>query len=113
MTPSNAGDDPRVVDALRSSVLLGAAASVMHAMWRGVAASRTAAAVTAAKDEWDRHPPHERQLAVGVMLVAAAVTSVVLIAAQEMPAGWLWLAPPAIAATLGAVGIIGQRAARN
>ena len=113
MTPSNAGDDPRVVEALRSSVLLGAVASLMHAMWRGVAASRTAGAATAAKSEWNRHSRGERQQAAGVMLVAAAVTSVLVIAAHEMPAGWLWLAPPAIAATLGAIGIAGQRAARN
>jgi CHASE2 domain-containing sensor protein len=111
--PSSAGDDPRVVEALRSSVLLGAVASVMQWMWRAVAASRTGAVATAAKHEWDRHPRRERLLAVGIMLVAAAVTSVVLIAAHETPAGWLWLAPPAIAATLGAVGMFSERAARN
>jgi uncharacterized protein (DUF2345 family) len=110
---STAGDDPRVVEALRSSVLLGAASSVMHAMWRGVSASRTAAQMTAAKDEWDRHSRQDRQFAVGVMLVTAAVTGVGLIAAHEMPPGWLWLVLPGIAATLGALGIAGQLAARD
>ena len=113
MIPEPAGDDPRVVDALRSSVLLGAVASAMHAIWRGAAASRTGAVATAATTEWQRHPRRERQFAVGVMLVAAAVTSLVLIAAHEVPAGWLWLTPPAIAATLGALAMFGERAARD
>ena len=106
-------DDPRVLEALGRSVLLGAIAAMTRALWRAAAASRTAAAVAAAGRELNRHPRQERQLALGIMLVTAAVTSVVVIAAHEMPAGWLWLAPPAVVATIGAIGIAGHRAARN
>jgi hypothetical protein len=62
---------------------------------------------------WDRQSRQDRQFAVGVMLVTAAVTGAGLIAAHEMPSGWLWLALLGIAATLGVLCLAGERAARN
>ena len=94
-------DDPRVVHALESSVLLGAASSVMRRVWRAAGQSRVVTRIGSARAEWERHSRSERRLALGVMLLVAAATHLVLVIAHEVPAGWLWLAPAGMAASVG------------
>jgi hypothetical protein len=109
MNHQPAADDPRVVESLRSSVLLAAAAALMETMWRAFEASRAGAAITAAKQQWAAERPAQRRGAVGIMLVAAALTALALTAATDHPAGWLWIAPAAMAASFGAVLIVSAR----
>lgn len=94
-------DDPRVVRALESSVLLGAVSGVMHRLWHAAAHSRVAGRMAGARAEWERHRRAERRLAFGLMLLVAAATHVVLVITHGIPAGWLWIVPPGMAASLG------------
>lgn len=106
MNTPEATDDPRVVSALQSSVLLAAAATVMRVVWRAAARSRTASLIAHAKRQWDAESIHARRLAIGVTLIVAAVTNLLLSGVSEQPAGWLWIAPPAMTASLGAVFVV-------
>lgn len=106
-------DDPRVARALESSVLLGAVSRVVHAVWRAAATSRAAAVVLDLQRDWSARPRAAHRVAIGVLLIAAAATNLVLAAANQRPAGWLWIVPPAIAASIGGLLLISANGARD
>jgi hypothetical protein len=104
-------DEPQVVAALESGVLLGAASRAMAVVWNAAAQSRTAAACDRALAAWRGSPVRERRLATSVLLVVAAATHVVLGVTSEMPAGWLWLVAPAAALSAALMAALTSRAA--
>src|SRR5678815_5690632 len=91
------GDEPQVVAALESGMLLGAASRAMAAVWDAAAQSHSAAACERAYAAWRGLPIGDRRLATSIVLVAAAATHVLLAATSETQAGWLWLVLPAVA----------------
>ena len=109
--PSVAVDEPQVVAALESGVLLGAASRAIAAVWNAAARSRTAAACERAIATWRGLPISERRLATSVFLVVAAATHVVLAVTSEMQAGWLWLVPPAVALSVALMAALTSRGA--
>ncbi|HYB96941.1 MAG TPA: hypothetical protein VEC39_18360 [Vicinamibacterales bacterium] len=97
MTQHRAEDDPRVVDALASSAVLGVLAAMVNVVWRAGGSSRLAASTRRWTQEWRACPVEDRRSAISVAVIAAAVTCVALVWLGERPPGWLWLTPPAIA----------------
>ncbi|HYE87907.1 MAG TPA: hypothetical protein VEA16_16200 [Vicinamibacterales bacterium] len=91
------------MSALQSSVLLAAAAAVVQVVWRAAAQSRSARSAAALRQRWDGLGVDAQRTAIGMALVMAGLTNVAVTAASDHPAGWLWIAPPAIAASIGAV----------
>lgn len=95
------GDDPRVARSLGASVLLHAVDAGITTVWGAAAQSRTGTAVTRACRQWRECSPSERWSMMGVALVTASLVHVGLTLTHDAPPGWLWLMPPAIAATIG------------
>lgn len=112
MSHQHVSDDPRVAGALRSSVLLGAIVGLMTAVWRSASYARSARAVAALKDRWDFADGAEQRMAIGAVLIVAAITHLALAMTAERPAGWLWLVPAAMAASLGVVLAMSARSPR-
>lgn len=104
-------DDPRVVSALRSSLVVAAVAGLIEALWRAAGQSRAAAGVAAAKSHWGAVGVTGQRRVIGVVLVVAALVGLALTSATDHPAGWLWIVPPAIAASVGMVFLVAATAA--
>lgn len=102
-------DDPRVTRALGESALLRMIDTAIASVWVAAGQSHTVTAVTRAYVQWHQQPHHERLTMVGVALLTASVVHLGLIVTQETPPGWLWLVPPAIAATIGLLLLLGAR----
>ena len=96
-------DDPEVVRALESSVVLRAVARAGNALWDAAARSRSASRFADARRAWRAQPRDQRRRSTACVLIVAAAIHVILVAVNEVPAGWLWLLPPAMAASIGSV----------
>lgn len=94
-------DSARVSLALRSSVLLGPIDRAIDALWRSAAQSRTMSAITASLEPWLVLTEGQRRSAIALLLGSAAVAAVALTWFYQRPAGWLWLLPPLMAASIG------------
>lgn len=99
-------DDPRVVGALADSVLLAAVRALVLKVWNAIADSRACVVVAGFVNRWRAHSSSVRARELGVMLLVASTTHLLLIAAHEVPAGWLWLTLPGMAASVG-LGLVG------
>lgn len=100
MPPAAAGDR-RVATVLGTSVLLGVADRLISVVWQAAGESRAATLFGRQSRRWLELTPMERSMAVGAALLAAAASHVGLMVTHDRPAGWLWLVPPAIAASIG------------
>lgn len=104
-----AGDDRRVTRALGASALLRIVDSAIVTVWDAAGQSRTGTIVKRAREQWFAQAPLERFKTVGVALLSASVVHLGLTATHEVPPGWLWLVPPAMAATIGLLLLAGAR----
>lgn len=105
--PTN--DDPRVARALSASVLLRALDALIAIVWDAAGGSRTGMAVKGARQQWRDRQPSARLTMIGVALLTASLVHIGLTVTHEMPPGWLWVVPPAIAATIGMLLLAGAR----
>lgn len=108
MTPL-VNDDPRVTRALGDSVLLRAADAALAWVWAAADRSRTGLALQRAAGQWRDQAAAERLTVIGVALLTASFVYAGLTVTHEMPPGWLWVVPPAIAATVGMILLLGSR----
>lgn len=102
-------DDPRVARALGASVLLRAADAAIAIVWDAASRSRAGQAAARAHRQWRDQSPSARLTVTGLALVTASLVHVGLTVTHDMPPGWLWVAPPAIAATVGMLLLVGAR----
>lgn len=102
-------DDPRVSRVLGTSALLGAADRLIETVWRAAGHSRVASLFGRWRRDSLRLASAERSTAVGIALLVASASHLVMQAAHEMPAGWLWLVPPGMAATIGVTLVVWPR----
>jgi hypothetical protein len=96
-------EEARVVNALRSGVLLGGAAAAIDVMWRAAAHSRAVALMADFRDHWRVMRPVERRRRLAVTLLTAVAAHLGLVATRDLPPGWLWTTIPALAVAVAIV----------
>ena len=96
-------DDPWVTRVVESGVLARALSRVIRLGGAAIASSHAAAIVRAAAASWRHAAWAARRRTVGLCLLVAVTTHVLLVGALRPPAGWLWLILPGVVAVVGLV----------
>ena len=114
IAPGGAGaDQRRVVRALESSRVAGAADRALTRLGEWARGSRIVTRVVRGLDGWRTLAAPARWLAGGTTLLVAAIVHVGLTVWQQAPPGWMWLISPGLAAVLGAVLVAAAGAAAD
>ena len=103
LLPPSVVDDPWVTHVVASGVLARSLARVMRAGRAAMVSSRAAAIGRATTVSWGHAAWPARRRALGLCLLVAVATHVMLVGAVHFPVGWLWLILPGIVAMVGII----------
>ena len=88
---------------IESSVIFGAIDRTLERAWRGAGDSAAVAAASRLAGTWRELGTSTQRVAVGLMLVVAAVVHLAFTIATATPPGWLWLILPGLCLATGAI----------
>ena len=96
-------EDRQAAMVIESGVIFGAIDRTIARVWRGAADSAAVAAATRLAGVWRELSTSTQRVAVGLMLVVAAVVHLAFTIATATPPGWLWLILPGLCLATGAI----------
>ena len=108
----NLRDDRQATMVIESSAIFGAIDRTLDRTWRGAGDSAAVAAASRLAGVWRELSTSARRVAVGLMLVVAAVVHLAFTIATATPSGWLWLIVPALCLGTGAI-VLASSSTRN
>lgn len=97
------GADRRVAAVIKSSVVFGLFDRVLGSAWQAASSSVAVSMAAGAANAWTGLDTRARGVAIGMMLIVAVATHILLTLVTKVPPGWLWLVLPGI---FGAVGLL-------
>ena len=102
-------EDRRAATVIESGVIFGAIDRTLERAWRGAGDSAAVAAASRLAGTWRELGTSTQRVAVGLMLVVAAVVHLAFTIATATPQGWLWLILPGLCLTTGAIVLASSR----
>lgn len=93
--------DDDVTAVLQSSAVIGVVANLLTSVRTAAESSRLLSPIRRAAASWQTSPFPSRQLALGILLLSASMTYLLLSLIRRPSPGWLWLILPLAAAGFG------------